>query len=808
MKNTRKSVDAHSLKETKDSKKAVQKEKERKEKDEKKKNKKELAQSNDKDGAVKREKSNRELKDKEKERDREKTGSGGKKGNTEKKLLAVVCNFVVDEPFVAPLFLKFVRSSQAEEIAHELVNMFYAKHKHTEAIVEDAIFYVAQEYPNGNELLRSTNIFVAVLSECARLGGHRYLTRVLGPHVKRICGHEGDGETDSLQLWNNDQSKNTPLIVEYATAIMDKIMGSAPNLPMFLKQMMIALHKSMSRNKSNPVSGSMLISAFLFLRFICPALVSPHCYGLVRDAPTIAAQRMLVSIAKMLQAVVNNKIDNPHAHLNHNNNNHNTPSLPTKPGVLTKTSSGESSEALGLPSASSLESTNSSDSELSSNDTQRNSNNGRTHEEPTGENEHEIAVNAFIIKYSIEVEVYASAVLDKKGDCDGKRFYKVTQQKEYGRAALEWMQGNKEHLVDYLMKNKQIRDKLAFEQFLSKVSNGELDGNSRSPRLFKGSMGLGRRKKDADAKDEEAYEKHRLHYKRELKKTKRKEEEKALARNKEKENSRDHLPILSSASATSTPIERTQSATNSGSAPGSPAVMKKETVSSGAISTRGGSLRGSSQIGGVVCTDTVSPNTTPVSSPLSSSVTATLNSPTKNLSSELNSSLGSGGGYGHGHGSLGNSPAGPKHHNRLLSPSIDRGRSDSWVFLTDDSDAEDEDERSDPHGSDLAASRRRYRRPSVGGRMSESTVEEGGGRERGDMNKNGRSGLSVSTSGVAGERETGTMEATTTTATPTTTTGKASSGPGNVPKKGKEVEDAEAVCSSDGAPASIKAVSS
>jgi len=42
---------------------------------------------------------------------------------------------------MCPLFLENVKSDQSEEIAHELVNLFYIRHRHTECIMEEAILY-------------------------------------------------------------------------------------------------------------------------------------------------------------------------------------------------------------------------------------------------------------------------------------------------------------------------------------------------------------------------------------------------------------------------------------------------------------------------------------------------------------------------------------------------------------------------------------------------------------------------------------------------------------------------------------------
>jgi GTPase-activator protein for Ras-like GTPase len=49
----------------------------------------------------------------------------------------------------------------------------------------------------------------------------------------------------------------------------------------------------------------LVVGGFLFLRFICPAVVTPHRYGLTKSAPSPKAGRTLVLISKLLQNLAN-----------------------------------------------------------------------------------------------------------------------------------------------------------------------------------------------------------------------------------------------------------------------------------------------------------------------------------------------------------------------------------------------------------------------------------------------------------------------------------------------------------------------
>lgn len=48
-----------------------------------------------------------------------------------------------------------------------------------------------------------------------------------------------------------------------------------------------------------------VVSGFIFLRLLCPALLNPRQFGLVGEQPTPSATRSLVMVAKCLQNLAN-----------------------------------------------------------------------------------------------------------------------------------------------------------------------------------------------------------------------------------------------------------------------------------------------------------------------------------------------------------------------------------------------------------------------------------------------------------------------------------------------------------------------
>jgi hypothetical protein len=68
----------------------------------------------------------------------------------------------------------------------------------------------------------------------------------------------------------------------------------------------ICFHIYTSVSERFPDSKITAVGAFIFLRGFCPAIVSPHVYGISKAAPSKDAQRILTLVAKTIQNLANN----------------------------------------------------------------------------------------------------------------------------------------------------------------------------------------------------------------------------------------------------------------------------------------------------------------------------------------------------------------------------------------------------------------------------------------------------------------------------------------------------------------------
>eukprot|EP00055_Hartaetosiga_balthica_P013146 m.66138 g.66138 ORF g.66138 m.66138 type:complete len:1382 (+) comp8181_c1_seq1:123-4268(+) len=92
-------------------------------------------------------------------------------------------------------------------------------------------------------------------------------------------------------------------LVDACQSLSDLIMSNIVNVPKSIVILIRKLYRMVE--KKFPSHGVVVIRSFLFLRLLCPALISPEQYGILEAKPTPKYQNVLVMLAKLLQSFVN-----------------------------------------------------------------------------------------------------------------------------------------------------------------------------------------------------------------------------------------------------------------------------------------------------------------------------------------------------------------------------------------------------------------------------------------------------------------------------------------------------------------------
>ncbi|EPE28565.1 GTPase activation, GAP [Glarea lozoyensis ATCC 20868] len=160
----------------------------------------------------------------------------------------------------------------------------------------------------ANLLFRGNSLFTQAMDFHMRRLGKEYLEEVLAEKVVEINKLNPDCEVDPSRLGHGeDINKNWKLLISLTTEIWDGIAGSSARCPPELRQILKYI-RAVAEDRYGDFFRTVSftsVSGFLFLRFLCPALLNPKLFGLLRDHPQAKAQRTFTLIAKSLQALAN-----------------------------------------------------------------------------------------------------------------------------------------------------------------------------------------------------------------------------------------------------------------------------------------------------------------------------------------------------------------------------------------------------------------------------------------------------------------------------------------------------------------------
>ncbi|KAL6415439.1 hypothetical protein AUP68_01997 [Ilyonectria robusta] len=174
-----------------------------------------------------------------------------------------------------------------------------------ELIVRDIGKSLAGE---ANLLFRGNSLLTQALEFHMRRLGKEYLEDILQEKIFEINEINPDCEVDPSKVpHGSDLDHHWSMLIHLTTEIWKCIASSAARLPPELRHILKYI-RAVAEDRYGDFLRTVTytsVSGFLFLRFICPAILSPKLFNLLRDHPRPRAQRTFTLIAKALQKLAN-----------------------------------------------------------------------------------------------------------------------------------------------------------------------------------------------------------------------------------------------------------------------------------------------------------------------------------------------------------------------------------------------------------------------------------------------------------------------------------------------------------------------
>jgi hypothetical protein len=173
-------------------------------------------------------------------------------------------------------------------------------------------------------LFRRNSVSTKLVTMQFRIHGLAFLQTVLMQPLLKIVMDDQDMEIDYDKILSNlraqhpnasdqdaeakkIQQQNCDNLKQLSKSLLTETMElSLKQCPMELRKVMKVMYEE---SQTKWQCGDICVGALFFLRFLCPAIISPHLFGITHAAPRSNAQRTLLLLTKVLQSIANGVTD-------------------------------------------------------------------------------------------------------------------------------------------------------------------------------------------------------------------------------------------------------------------------------------------------------------------------------------------------------------------------------------------------------------------------------------------------------------------------------------------------------------------
>ena len=192
-----------------------------------------------------------------------------------------------------------------EELSNNFMNVFHAEDM-AEDVLADLVVDEISHLENEHLTFRGNSIATKAMECYIKLVGGQYLLSTLQTVIGDIISaSELDLEIDPIKVASAEVlSLHRQNLLAVVRQVWNRIVKSHAYFPIQLQRCFFKI-RGYLKEVGNPDLGDNLISSCIFLRYLCPAILTPSLFNLTDEYPGDKANRNLTLVAKTLQTLAN-----------------------------------------------------------------------------------------------------------------------------------------------------------------------------------------------------------------------------------------------------------------------------------------------------------------------------------------------------------------------------------------------------------------------------------------------------------------------------------------------------------------------